>query len=391
MKEGWKYVMLGEVCDTINGLWKGKKEPFIKVGVIRNANFTKNFTLNYSNIEYLDVEARQFAKRKLQKGDLIVERSGGSEKQPVGRTVVFDKEDGDYSFSNFTSVLRIKDVQILSYKFVFNYILYIYLRGDMHNMQRATTGIHNIDFDKYLSIKIPLPPLSEQYQIVSFLDSEFAKIDAMKANVELALQNAKDLFQASLKEMMTPKDGWKEKMLRDISVFRNGVAHEKNIDKNGHYIVVNSKFISSNGIIKKFTSEQKSPLYKEDIVMVMSDVPNGKTLAKCFVVDKNDLYSLNQRICAFSKHKIDTRYLYHQINRNHYFLSFDNGENQTNLRKEDILDCPIFFPNSIEEQNHLAVKLDKLVFLNDVLQSNYTRIISECDALKQALLRQVFE
>ena len=180
-------------------------------------------------------------------------------------------------------------------------------------------------------------------------------------------------------------------MLRDISVFRNGVAHEKNIDKNGHYIVVNSKFISSNGIIKKFTSEQKSPLYKEDIVMVMSDVPNGKTLAKCFVVDKNDLYSLNQRICAFSKHKIDTRYLYHQINRNHYFLSFDNGENQTNLRKEDILDCPIFFPNSIEEQNHLAVKLDKLVFLNDVLQSNYTRIISECDALKQALLRQVFE
>ena len=43
MKEGWTYKKLGEVCDTINGLWKGKKPPYINVGVIRNANFTKEF------------------------------------------------------------------------------------------------------------------------------------------------------------------------------------------------------------------------------------------------------------------------------------------------------------------------------------------------------------
>ena len=78
MKEGWEYRTLGECCEKINGLWKGKKEPFVNVGVIRNANFTKEMTLDFSNIEYLYVEEKQFKTRKLRKGDLIVEKSGGS-------------------------------------------------------------------------------------------------------------------------------------------------------------------------------------------------------------------------------------------------------------------------------------------------------------------------
>ena len=144
MKEGWSYKKLGEVCETLNGLWKGKKPPFVNVGVIRNANFTKDFTLRFDNIEYLDVEERQYSKRKLQKGDLIVEKSGGSEKQPVGRAVLFDKENGEFSFSNFTSVLRIRDKNTFLCEFLYKYLLFIYKRGDTSAMQKATTGIHNI-------------------------------------------------------------------------------------------------------------------------------------------------------------------------------------------------------------------------------------------------------
>ena len=61
----WEWKKLGEVCDSINGLWKGKKEPFIKVGVIRNTNFTKNckLDLNPSKLEFLDVEKKQYDKR----------------------------------------------------------------------------------------------------------------------------------------------------------------------------------------------------------------------------------------------------------------------------------------------------------------------------------------
>lgn len=139
--------------------------------------------------------------------------------------------------------------------------------------------------------------------------------------------------------------------------FFNGKAHEKSIDENGKYIVVNSKFISQEGRVVKRTKEQMFPLYKGDIVMVMSDVPNGKALAKCFVIDKDDTYSLNQRICCIRSKEFDTKYLYYQLNRHEHFLAFNNGENQTNLRKDDILACPLIKP-SMEEQRRLVNQID---------------------------------
>ena len=78
---GWSCTTIKDVCENINGLWKGKKEPLVKVGVIRNANFTKDFKLDFSNIECIDVEQRAFSQRHLLNGDLIVEKSGGSDRK----------------------------------------------------------------------------------------------------------------------------------------------------------------------------------------------------------------------------------------------------------------------------------------------------------------------
>lgn len=200
-KEGWEYKTIGELCDKKNGLWKGKNSPFVNVGVIRNANFTKDFNLSFDNIEYLDVEEKQYKTRKLEKGDLIVEKSGGSEKQPVGRTVLFNKEDGDYSFSNFTSVIRIKNKNLILPEYLYNYILHVYLRGDMKAMQKATTGIHNIEFDKYLAIQIPVLPLSEQETIVDTLDAIKAKVDRLQENYDKIAKECDALKQAILKEV----------------------------------------------------------------------------------------------------------------------------------------------------------------------------------------------
>lgn len=129
MKEGWEYKKLGELASSINGLWTGKKPPFINVAVVRNTNFTKDCKLDMTNIAYLDVELKQYTTRKLQPGDIIIEKSGGSDKQPVGRPVLFDISEGEYSFSNFTSTLRINDLNVLIPKFL-HYALYdAYLRG----------------------------------------------------------------------------------------------------------------------------------------------------------------------------------------------------------------------------------------------------------------------
>ena len=147
--------------------------------------------------------------------------------------------------------------------------------------------------------------------------------------------------------------GWKLVQLNDIVKFNNGKGHEQYIDDNGEYIVVNSKFISTNGEIRKYSNENLSPLKKGDITLVMSDIPNGRALAKCFLINEDNKYTLNQRICSLQSKKDNNKFLFYKLNRNKYFMKFNDGVNQTNLRKNEVLECPIELP-PIEEQKKIA-------------------------------------
>lgn len=185
------------------------------------------------------------------------------------------------------------------------------------------------------------------------------------------------------------KNNWKLEKLGDICEFINGKGHEKLIDEDGDYIVVNSKFVSSNGKVFKKSKSQLLPLLKNDIVMVMSDVPNGKTIAKCFKIEENNKYTLNQRVCSLRTNKIDIDFLFKQLNRNQYFLEFDNGENQTNLRKNDVLNCPILIP-PLEEQRTIVAKLDQAFAAIDQAKANIEKNIANAKELFQSKLNQIF-
>jgi len=183
---------------------------------------------------------------------------------------------------------------------------------------------------------------------------------------------------------------WDVKKLGEVCTFFNGQAHEKCIDENGKYKLINSKFVSSEGDNFKRTNNALSPLFVNDIVMVMSDVPNGKTLAKCFVVDGDDTYTLNQRICVIRSKNFDTRFLYYQLNRNKYLLSFDNGENQSNLRKDDILNCELLVPPLPEQQRIVAI-LDEAFAAIAMAKANAQQNLQNAAALFESYLQGVFE
>ena len=119
----------------------------------------------------------------------------------------------------------------------------------------------------------------------------------------------------------------------------------------------------------------------------MSDVPNGKALAKCFLVDKNDTYSLNQRIGAIKSKFFIPEFLVYQFNRNKYLLSFNNGENQTNLRKGDILNCPLWLPKK-EEQLTILRQLDLLQSESQKLEALYQKKIADLKELKKSVLQK---
>ena len=167
----WPLVRLGDVCEVINGMWKGVKPPFKNVGIIRSTNFTKQCEFSIKNTVFIDVEEKKFYSRRLQVGDLVVERSGGAPGLPVGRCVYIDALDGEYSVSNFTSILRVNNQKFLDPKYLWRYLIALYYQGATEGIQSNTTGIHNLDFKAYLNFQVPLPPLATQRAIVARLDS----------------------------------------------------------------------------------------------------------------------------------------------------------------------------------------------------------------------------
>jgi type I restriction enzyme S subunit len=120
--------------------------------------------------------------------------------------------------------------------------------------------------------------------------------------------------------------------------------------------------------------------------MVLSDIPNGRAIAKCFYVDKDDTYTVNQRICRITPTNIDNKFLFYIQNRNPYFLAFDDGVKQTNLRKDTVLSFPFLIPKEPKEQQKIA---NCLSTADDLIQAQIVKIKS-LKKHKKGLMQQLF-
>ena len=260
--------------------------------------------------------------------------------------------------------------------------------GDIANGSRKAKRIHP---DVFGEMSIMVPSLPEQQKIADFLSTIDTVIEKQKETASAWEERKKGVMQKlfSQKVRFKADDGsqfpeWKEKKLDEVFEFYNGKAHENVISENGKYVVVNSKFISTDGTVRKYTNEMIFPLIKKDIVMVMSDVPNGKAISKCFLINENNKYTLNQRICCL-RTKENTVFYINQISRNKYFLKFDDGVKQTNLRKNDILQCPLLCP-CLAEQQKIA---DCLASFDEVIEKQKATL-AVWEELKKGLLQQMF-
>ena len=169
--------------------------------------------------------------------------------------------------------------------------------------------------------------------------------------------------------------------MSEISIYENGKGHEKFIETNGQYTLINSKFISSEGEVYKKTAQQFSPIYNNEIALVLSDLPNGKALAKCFFVQDDNKYSVNQRICRISvtSEEVIPKYLFYYLDRNSQLLQYNNGSDQTNLRKESVLEVLVKIP-SIKKQRQIIETLD--VF-DSLVKSTFLGLPAEIEARRK--------
>lgn len=224
MRKDWEVKKLGDVCYSLNGLWTGKNPPFVSVSVIRNTNFSKDCKLVLNDVAIIEVERNQYLSRKLIYGDIIIEKSGGSDKQPVGRPVIFKVKEGEYSFSNFTSTLRVVDKDIVYPDFLYYQLKFYYFDGRTLKMQTKTTGLRNLQLNAYLNQRILLPPLQTQQQIVEELDSLASIIEKQKKQLEELDNLAQSIFYDMFGDPIENEKEWNIVKFRDIGNVQGGYA-----------------------------------------------------------------------------------------------------------------------------------------------------------------------
>lgn len=267
------------------------------------------------------------------------------------------------------------------------FLYYLFLTIDWKNYNEAS-GVPSLSKSTIELIDLLLPPLPEQQKIAAILSKWDEAIEAQTQLIEAKELQKKALMQKILTgEIRFPgfEEEWEEVTLNDICEFSNGKAHENIVDENGKYILITSKFISSNGELYRRLNERLTPLKKDDIVMVMSDIPNGKALGKCFLIDEDNLYSLNQRIGRFKITNGHPKFIFFLLNRNQHFLQFDGGVSQTNLRKDDILECPLYIP-SFPEQQKIATVLSSIDLEIEALKNELEALQLQKKGLMQELL-----
>ena len=114
MNKNIQYKKLTDICEIITGEWgtEIKENSQNIVSVIRTTNFLNNGKIDIQNKELVkrEMDKNKIEQKKLKKGDIIIEKSGGSPNQPVGRVVFFNLNSNDiFLCNNFTSILRIKE------------------------------------------------------------------------------------------------------------------------------------------------------------------------------------------------------------------------------------------------------------------------------------------
>lgn len=395
MKEGWKRVTLGEVVLSIeDGDWiESKDQSPNGIRLIQTGNIGIGVFRNKSeNARFISVDTfKRLHCNEIFAGDILVSRLP----DPVGRACILPKLDCRAITAVDCSIIRLKKETIDS-----KYFIYYSLTNNYFNMIKSQcTGSTRLRITrkKLFDINIPLPPLTEQQRIVEFLDSTFAEIDALKAKAAEEVANAKAMFDAALREEMTPKEGWEEKTLGEICDVRDGthdspkyvdegypLVTSKNL-KGSHIDMSNVKYISEKDY---YQINDRSKVNIGDILFAMIGTIGNATL----VVDEPNYAIKNMALFKtktieqgrFLKYLLDSSIVLDEMHEK------SKGTTQQFVSLGYLRSFKVHIPQDAQ-QHSIVTRLDSLRSLLTKLEQKYAKIAAECDALKQAILKETFE
>ena len=373
---------------------------------------------DYSRYRFKDVPMEDLTVRNydnstkeklmLSKGDILIEKSGGGEKTPVGRTVIFDK-DYPALYANFIDRLRVSDLVLNNWM---QYVFVTFYKNDYSkNYIKQTTGIQNLDLTNMLaSERIPVPSIDEQQRIVSFLDTECSRIDAVIEQTQASIEGYKKLKQAVITQAVTkgirpnrpmkdsgiewigeiPED-WETVQLKRIAQIQTGNTPSKNENDKYYsqysgYLWIKAEDLGSTKPIEKTTEY----LTDEGIKGARLFPPN--TVFVCCIASVGKVgyckmpASCNQQINGLIFHNVYWKYgFYFTIAQESEYINNASGNVMKiiNSDKQSKLMCPL---PTIEEQHYIVNYLDSKCAYIDVIISKKEKLLSELETYKKSLV-----
>ncbi len=169
-------IELGDLCNKIQyGLSVPLNTNNLGFKIFRMNELVKGKCVDKQNMKYAEISSQEFKKYRLEKGDILFNRTNSFEH--VGRAGIFDLEEGDYCFASY--LIRLKINKEKANPFFINAFMNSdsFQQGIKKYASRAI-GQANINAKSLSSYKIPAPSLIKQQIIIDEIEKEKILIDA---------------------------------------------------------------------------------------------------------------------------------------------------------------------------------------------------------------------
>ena len=380
----WGIVSLGDICEIINGgTPKSKVEEYWEGGI----QWLTPKDMGKLDSRYADSSGRQISQAGLDNSSakLIPENSVIlSCRAPIGHLAI---NRVPMSFNQgCKGLVPKKDIEA-------TYLFYFLLCNKEHlNDLGSGTTFKEISSKVLSKVKLPLPPLPVQKQIVEKLDAAFADIDKAISATEKNIENAEALFRQSLDKLFN-SDHSKKYNLGDVCTFIGGSQPPKSkfeLTKTEENIrLIQIRDYKSDKNIVYIPKELAKRHCKKDDVMI------GRYGPPVFQILRGIEGSYN---VALMKAEPDSNlltkdYLFYFLKnpriQNYIIFLSKRAAGQSGLNKQTIEPYPIPIPN-LEEQDSIVSRTKSLEALTFKISYLNNRKLIELNSLKLSILSQTF-
>lgn len=385
---------------------------------IADFDYPRMCVRNQDSYTKRNYESQIIQKLKLQKGDILIEKSGGGELTPVGRTIIFDK-DFDALYANFIERVRVCE------KFIPKFMQYIFVAFYKNNFTKLyikqTTGIQNLGITSmFANERCVLPTIAAQQRIASYLDEKCKEIDSIVENTKATIEEYKKYKQSVITEAVTKgldpnvemKDSGVE-WIGEIPKHWDIISLKYCIDSVESGTSVNSAFFSASedeiGVLKTscvygniFNPNEnkcvnldeiervKCPVKKHTIIVSRMNTPDLVGACGYVSEDYRNLYLPDRLWQVFFYDGYSSKFIWYFLSSSgcrFWIASIATGTSSSmkNITQPQFSNIQIPLPK-LSEQQQISDYLDKKCTEIDNIISQKQQIITELESYKKSLI-----